>query len=76
MLILNYLGQGSWLLKNYKMVFTGTNPFFGMLPQFLIIPALFWLLLQQLLPLKALITGSFTIFSVAMSLNFLAIPAD
>jgi KUP system potassium uptake protein len=37
MLILNYLGQGSWLLENYNMVFTGTNPFFGMLPQFLII---------------------------------------
>lgn len=70
MLILNYLGQGSWLLKNYEMVFTGTNPFFGMLPQFLIIPAVILATAAAIIASQALITGSFTIFSEAMSLNF------
>jgi KUP system potassium uptake protein len=27
MLILNYLGQGAWLLSNYHEVFRGKNPF-------------------------------------------------
>ena len=70
MLILNYLGQGSWLLENYNMVFTGTNPFFGMLPQFLIIPAVILATAAAIIASQALITGSFTIFSEAMSLNF------
>jgi KUP system potassium uptake protein len=29
-LILNYLGQGAWLLSNYHEVFRGKNPFFGL----------------------------------------------
>ena len=70
MLILNYLGQGAWLLNNYGMVFTGTNPFFGMLPHYLIIPAVILATAAAIIASQALITGSFTIFSEAMSLNF------
>lgn len=70
MLILNYLGQGAWLLHNYGEVFTGTNPFFGMLPQVLIIPAVILATAAAIIASQALITGSFTIFSEAMSLNF------
>ncbi|MFN4074621.1 MAG: KUP/HAK/KT family potassium transporter [Cloacibacterium sp.] len=70
MLILNYLGQGAWLLNNYRMVFTGTNPFFGMLPDYLIIPAVILATAAAIIASQALITGSFTIFSEAMSLNF------
>ena len=76
MLILNYLGQGAWLLNNYGMVFTGTNPFFGMLPHYLIIPAVILATATAIIASQALITGSFTIFSEAMSLNFLAVPTD
>ena len=39
-LILNYLGQGAWLLKNYsgqlissEMISEGFNPFYGVMPQ-------------------------------------------
>lgn len=70
MLILNYLGQGAWLMNNYGMVFTGTNPFFGMLPQYLIIPSVILATAAAIIASQALITGSFTIFSEAMSLNF------
>lgn len=70
MLILNYLGQGAWLLGNYGMVFSGTNPFFGMLPPVLIIPAVILATAAAIIASQALITGSFTIFSEAMSLNF------
>jgi KUP system potassium uptake protein len=39
MLILNYLGQGAWLLTNYnKPGFSVVNPFFGIMEEWMIIP--------------------------------------
>ena len=75
MLILNYLGQGAWLLNNYGMVFTGTNPFFGMLPHYLIIPAVILATAAAIIASQALITGSFTIFQKQCLLIF-TIPTD
>lgn len=70
MLILNYLGQGAWILKNYDAVHNqGINPFFGVMPEWMLIPGIVIATAAAIIASQALITGSFTIFSEAMSLN-------
>ncbi|KQS91354.1 KUP/HAK/KT family potassium transporter [Chryseobacterium sp. Leaf394] len=70
MLILNYLGQGAWLLTNYKQVFTGVNPFFGIMPEWAVLPGVILATLAAIIASQAVITGSFTMFSEAMSISF------
>lgn len=70
MLILNYLGQGAWLLTNYgKSGFSTVNPFFGIMEEWMIVPGVILATAAAIIASQALITGSFTIFSEAMSLN-------
>ena len=70
MLILNYLGQGSWLLSNYgKEGLVTINPFFGIMESWMILPGVILATAAAIIASQALITGSFTIFSEAMSLN-------
>lgn len=71
MLILNYLGQGAWVLDHYKEVrYHGINPFFGIMPDFLIYPAVILATLAAVIASQAVITGAFTMFSEAMSITF------
>ncbi|WP_367997971.1 KUP/HAK/KT family potassium transporter [Riemerella columbina] len=70
MLILNYLGQGAWILKYHHEVLNGINPFFGIMPPWMVLPAVILATAAAIIASQALITGSFTIFSEAMSLNF------
>lgn len=71
MLILNYLGQGAWVLSNYSLVHDhGVNPAFGIMPEWFIIPGVIIATAAAIIASQSLITGSFTIFSEAMSLNF------
>lgn len=70
MLILNYLGQGAWLLDNYEKVFTGVNPFFGIMPEWAVLPGVILATLAAIIASQAVITGSFTMFSEAMSISF------
>ena len=71
MLILNYLGQGAWVLKNHETVQNGgINPFLGVMPEWMLIPGIVIATAAAIIASQALITGSFTIFSEAMSLNF------
>lgn len=70
MLILNYLGQGAWLLTNYnKPSFSVVNPFFGIMEEWMVVPGVILATAAAIIASQALITGSFTIFSEAMSLN-------
>lgn len=70
MLILNYLGQGAWLLTNHNTPgFSVINPFFGIMQEWMIIPGVILATAAAIIASQALITGSFTIFSEAMSLN-------
>ncbi|NAW50530.1 potassium transporter Kup [Elizabethkingia argentiflava] len=69
-LILNYLGQGAWLVGNYHQVFEGGNPFFAMMPEWFVLPAVILAAAAAIIASQALITGSFTIFSEAMAINF------
>lgn len=70
MLILNYLGQGAWLLDNYQKVFSGVNPFFGIMPEWAVLPGVILATAAAIIASQAVITGSFTMFSEAMSISF------
>lgn len=70
MLILNYLGQGAWLLENYQKVYSGINPFFGIMPEWAIIPGVILAAMAAIIASQAVITGAFTMFSEAMSISF------
>jgi KUP system potassium uptake protein len=74
-LILNYLGQGAWVLANRTdptlLAMTDMNPFFEMLPEvwrpFAVILSAFAAIIAS----QALITGSYSIVSEAIRLNLL-----
>lgn len=74
-LILNYLGQGAWLLQNYSSSslhqIPDMNPFFQMLPQDLRGIAVVLGALAAVIASQALITGSFTLVSEASRLNLM-----
>ena len=70
MLILNYLGQGAWLLDNYHKVAQGINPIFGIMPQWAVLPGVILATAAAIIASQSVITGSFTMFSEAMSVTF------
>ncbi len=71
-LILNYLGQGAWLLSNYTNkyfdVSTG-NPFYGIMPDWFRLIGIIIATAAAIIASQALISGSFTLVSEAMRLN-------
>jgi KUP system potassium uptake protein len=68
-LLLNYFGQGAWLLKNSGMVLHHTNPFFSIYPSWFLIVAIIIATLATIVASQALISGSFTLINEAMRLN-------
>ena len=74
-LILNYLGQGSWILSHTDSAALAAipdmNPFFQMLPQALRVPAVALGALAAIIASQALITGSYTLVSEAIRLDLL-----
>ena len=70
MLILNYLGQGSWLLTQQGEYIKGTNPFYAIMPDWFLIIGIFMSTGAAIIASQALLSGSFTIFSEAINLNF------
>lgn len=70
MLILNYLGQGAWLLDNHHLVQQGMNPFYGIMPEWFILPGVIVATGAAIIASQAVITGSFTMFTEAMSISF------
>ncbi|WP_304343839.1 KUP/HAK/KT family potassium transporter [Chryseobacterium koreense] len=70
MLILNYLGQGAWLLDNPNKVAEGINPIFGIMPEWAILPGVILATAAAIIASQSVITGAFTMFSEAMSVTF------
>lgn len=66
MLILNYLGQGAWLLSSPKDA--GINPFYGIMPEWFTFIGVIMSTGAAIIASQALLSGSFTIFSEAMNL--------
>ena len=65
MLILNYLGQGAWVLNHVSMA-----PFFSIMPQNMLIFSIIMATGAAIVASQALISGTFSILSEAMNLHF------
>lgn len=68
-LILNYLGQGAWLMRHPEPVHD-LNPFFTIMPTWFLVPGLLISTAAAIIASQALITGSYTLISEAVSMNF------
>lgn len=67
-LILNYLGQGAWVISQSSTHLP--NPFFAIMPGWFIIPGVILSTMAAVIASQALISGSYTIISEAITLNF------
>lgn len=70
MLILNYMGQGAYIVSHSASMHTGINPFYAIMPNWLLIPGIIMATGAAIIASQALISGCFTIFSEAVHLNF------
>ncbi|MET0244866.1 MAG: KUP/HAK/KT family potassium transporter [Flavitalea sp.] len=75
-LILNYLGQGAWMLSHInsqvvteEMITAGFNPFYGVMPEWFLLPGISIATAAAVIASQALISGSFTLIGEAMRLN-------
>lgn len=70
-LILNYLGQGVWIIQNSTTYIPGAkmNPFFQIVPDQFQVPMVILATMAAVIASQALISGSFTLISEAVRLN-------
>lgn len=66
-LLLNYFGQGALLLSEPQAV---ENPFYSLVPKFLIIPMVFLATSATIIASQALISGAFSITRQAIQMGF------
>jgi KUP system potassium uptake protein len=69
-LVLNYFGQGAWILSRNKPALDGLNPFYEMMPHWFIIIGVLIATAATIIASQALISGTFTLINEALSLNF------
>jgi KUP system potassium uptake protein len=69
-LVLNYLGQGAWLLHHLGAPLGERNLFFEMIPAWGLLPAIGLCTLATIIASQALISGSYTLVIEALRLNF------
>lgn len=68
-LLLNYFGQGAWLML-HPQPDINLNPFYTIMPQWFLFPGILISTAAAVIASQALITGSYTLISEAVSLNF------
>lgn len=81
MLILHYFGQGAWLLSHEGEYLEARKPIFELLGHDLLIPEVMLATMAAVIASQAVISGSFTLISEAIRLNFwprvkLVYPSD
>ena len=69
-LVMSYMGQGAYLLNFIGQSDNGMNPFFNIMPHWFLIIGIGIATLATIIASQALISGSFTLISEAISLNF------
>ncbi|MBC7554573.1 MAG: KUP/HAK/KT family potassium transporter [Taibaiella sp.] len=69
-LVAAYLGQSAWLMNSHLPSLNGTNPFFEMMPHWFLVPSIIIATMATIIASQALISGSFTLISEAMNMNF------
>ncbi len=70
-LILNYMGQGAWLLSRGGAPLADENPFYEIMPPWFLPFGIFVATLAAIIASQALISGSFTLATEAMRLSVL-----
>ncbi|MCS7072997.1 MAG: KUP/HAK/KT family potassium transporter [Bacteroidia bacterium] len=68
-LVLNYFGQGAWLLAHQGETLNGRNPFYALMPEWFVLIGIIIATAAAIIASQALISGSFTLISEAMRLN-------
>ncbi|MFY8021068.1 MAG: KUP/HAK/KT family potassium transporter [Bacteroidia bacterium] len=68
-LLLNYFGQGAWVLNHVGQVIPDGNPFFSIMPEWFILPGIIIATMAAIIASQALISGSFTLVAEALRLN-------
>jgi KUP system potassium uptake protein len=69
-LMINYLGQAAWMMHQGEPLLNGRNPFYEMMPHWFLITGIIIATAATIIASQALISGSYTLISEAMSLNF------
>ncbi len=69
-LMTNYLGQAAWILHQGEPMLGGRNPFYEIMPSWFLIVGIIVATAATIIASQALISGSYTLISEAMSLNF------
>lgn len=72
MLVLNYFGQGAWLISQEGKtldVYKSNNPFYAMMPESFVPYGIIIATIAAIVASQALISGSFTLINEAMRLN-------
>jgi KUP system potassium uptake protein len=67
-LLLNYFGQGAWLMTKEGSVLR-ENPFYGIMPSWFLVIGIAIATIAAVIACQALISGSFTLISEAIRLN-------
>jgi hypothetical protein len=68
-LILNYMGQGAWILNNIPQTGEKTNPFYEIMPDWFLLPGIAIATMATIIASQAMISGSFTLVAEALRLN-------
>lgn len=69
-LVINYAGQAAWIMDQKIPKLNGLNPFFEMMPHWFLLPGIIIATFATIIASQALISGSYTLISEAMNLNF------
>lgn len=69
-LVASYLGQAAYIMHSGRTVMGGDNPFFAIMPEWFLLPSIILATLATIIASQALISGSFTLISEAVHLNF------
>lgn len=69
-LVLQYFGQGAWLMAHNGEFLRGRKPIYEMMPDWFLLPGITIATMAAIIASQALITGSFTLISEAIRLNF------
>jgi KUP system potassium uptake protein len=73
-LVTNYMGQAAWLMNQEAATsepyFFVVNPFYGIMPEWWLIPGIIIATMAAFIASQALISGSFTLVSEAINLGF------
>jgi KUP system potassium uptake protein len=69
-LLLNYFGQGAWLLQHQGEALDGRRAFYELIPEPFLMVGVVIATLAAIIASQAIISGSFTLISEAIRLNF------